>query len=171
MNERRLVIFLSGVAAIASLAAGLGARWWQGLIPVALLAGCLLIKPLRKLDWLPSAVLVLYLIAGSVAMLTGGSAVWLVYGACAALLSWDMANFSRSLAGADNDGLVQRCKRIHYKMLGLTSGLGLAAVTVGLIVRLRLPFIVMLIALVGASAGLLLAWWRLQKRTHENNAG
>lgn len=164
MSERRFLIFLSGAGAVACLAAGMGARWWQGLIPVGVLAGYLLIRPLRRLDWLPSAALVLYLIAASVGLLTGGSPAWLVYGACAALAAWDLANFSRGLAGAGQDDLMRRCAREHARALGLALGVGLALVSVGLFVRLRLPFIVMLTALAGASAGLLLAWLQLQKR-------
>lgn len=164
MRERWFVIFLSGAVACACLAEGMGARWWQALILILVLAVCLLISPVRKLGWLPSAALTVYLIGASAALLTGGRAVWLVYGACAALVGWDIAIFSRSLAGDDNDGLVRRCTGEHYKALGLALGVGLAVVTAGLFVRLYLPFLVMLIALLGASTGLLLAWSRLHNK-------
>jgi hypothetical protein len=164
MIPRKVILAFSGIAAAACLIFGMGPeRWWLGLIVSGGLAGCLIYSRVRRIGWLPSACLAGYTLAGGAGLLTGGSALWLVYGAWAALINWDLVLYSWGTRDEPRDDFSRRCEREHLKAFGIAAAFGLALVTAGMGVHLHIPFALMLAAAAVALAGLLLTWWRLQK--------
>ncbi len=164
MNIRRVILAFSSAAAAVCLILGMGPeRWWQGLIVSGALAGCLIYGRVRRIGWLPSACLTGYFASGAIGLLTGGSSLWLVYGAWAALISWDLILYSRGARGEPQDGFARRREGEHLRTLGTAAALGLVLVTAGMGIQLHIPFALMLAAAAVALAGLLLTWWWLQK--------
>lgn len=164
MNLRRILTLMSCAAALACLSVGTSNDWrWLalGLCGLILLAG--LMKPIRELEWMPSILLVGYLLAAVSALLAGGSPLWLVPGSASALFVWDLIQFSRSMEGKPETSLERGCEQEHLKALGIVALFSAALIAVGLGLQIQASFALMLVALTGGFLGLLLVW-RLQKK-------
>lgn len=165
MNARRVLTFISWTAAATCLAIGAGSAWrWAALGLCGIVTIFWMIKPFRVVDWLPSTFLAGYILAAVSALLAGGNPYWLAPGTCAALISWDLLLFYRSLEETPETKQERANAREHFKALGIVVLASLGVIAIGLSLQIRAPFIVLLAALVGGLSGLLLAWRLLQKK-------
>ncbi len=161
----RNVLYLSLGLAMVSLAAGFGpARAWLAL-PAFLAMGLFWLFTHKQPGiWASSAVLIAYLGMTCISLLSGSSPLLALLGVTAALASWDLVVFERSLAGAPPAEGLRRLERQHLACLAFAAGIGLLSGFAGISIRIKLPFgvivLLVLIAVVGIERG-----WRMLRKT------
>jgi hypothetical protein len=86
-------------------------------------------------------------------LLAGHSPYLLIIGSVTALCAWDLALFEKSLAGDQHQVLVNVLESNHLQSLGLVVLIGLILTSAGLLLRLTVPFgvivLIVLLALFG----------------------
>jgi hypothetical protein len=144
------------------LGVALAGRWEGGMAALILLSLGLLYHRLPA-QWMPSLLLGLYTLAVAGGLLAGGSPFLLLGGVVTALAAWDLNHSISSLAGnaRTNFGPDQQNKRLL--LLAGVVGLSLAFINLGLLVRVSLPFGVILLLASAALGGLSMLIYLLQK--------
>lgn len=159
MNFRKALLALTCLVAATGLIMGMAGQWrLVSLAASALLAVAWALKPLRHISWLASLSLGVYLLIAAAGLTLEGEPIFLVIGGMAALATWDLILFGRNLEGAENNAGLHRCTLEHFKSLGIAFGLAALLVIPVLLIRIQLPFFVMLVVLAIAATGILLAY-------------
>ena len=117
---------------------------WEGGLAAFVLLGLVLVYHRRQVQWMPSLLLGLYTLAAAGGLLAGGSPFLLMVGVTAALSAWDLDHSISSLEGNAKTefGRDQQSKRVL--LLAGVIGISLILTSLGLLLRLSLPFGAML---------------------------
>jgi hypothetical protein len=136
-----------GCAAAAVLLIGAAywqkAFWWVGLLLAIVYAAWFLLQK-RRLAWLNTTVFLAGLAAGAFAIHLGASPYLAIAGVVFAAAAWEIADGS----GEAEPGSESAFEKKRLLLLGLTLGSGLALSAAGLLVSARLPFFVLLLAII-----------------------
>jgi hypothetical protein len=140
-NIRNVVYHVSQITAIALLAGsfGLANLWWGEFFVLAMLL-VWWISSQAGWQWLPTALLMLYVSLAGVGLVTGADPFLLIAGSTSALVCWELSD--KKLSNAPNHPLADLYERRYLKLLGITAGLGLLAAEAGLFLQFQLPFVV-----------------------------
>jgi hypothetical protein len=153
-------IFLSTL----SLATGFGisGQWLALGLTVVIMA--MWLSAFRKDGgWLATLALVSAAAQVTVGMLAGASPYLMFPGAILALASWDLTLFDHYLARNAGGPMADRLVRKHYASLALVMGVGLIALAADQLVRLQIPFLLMVVLAIGLTFFLERAWRSLQR--------
>jgi hypothetical protein len=131
------------IAAVLLLGWAFGqiALWWVGLVLAALYTVWFALLK-RRWVWLNTSVFLAGLLAGALAIYLNASPFLAIAGAVFAAAAWEAVEDSRPV----EDGNAALFERKRLLTLGLTLGAGLAVSMAGLLVSVRLPFFVLLLA-------------------------
>jgi hypothetical protein len=154
MTLPRLLKWGSLTAGVAFLAAGYALihQWWLlGLAVLVWLGGIFADK------W-SVAVFVGMVGLAAAGVYMGAATILVVLGATSALASWDLASWEDFVAGGLPAEAITRLEWRHYAYLALALGAGLLAVILGRLVRVQLPFGVLLILAVLVFLGVDQVW-------------
>lgn len=143
-----------GLAAVAlGLGFGLAGRWvW--LLAVALVGGGWLAGWRRGWSWGAPLGLVGYVALAAAGLLLGVGAGWMLAGAVAALVAWDLDEFVRRLNSVEWVERRRDLERQHLLRLLGVAGLGSLLAAVALAVQLRLSLGLVLLLGLAAILGL-----------------
>ncbi len=148
------LISISIGLATASLAIGYAyspLRW--DLAAVMALGILWLIGQYRGWSWIASGGLVIFTGAAAVGVWQGLPAGWMLLGSVATLATWDLDYFFRRLGRAGQIDGEDRLRRSHLRQLGLVTGLGLLAGSLGLSFQIQTnlgwAILLALLALIG----------------------
>jgi len=142
MALRKALFYLCLSIFSLCLVAGFGAagQWLLALAALAPASAMLLAqKPDRH--WLSSVSLAAVVILSAAGLLLGGPSLLMVLGSTAALAAWDLLNFTHAISGSLPDH-ARQMESAHLKSLALALGSALMVITIGLTIRLHVPFIV-----------------------------
>lgn len=140
-NIRNVIYRFSQFTAISLLTGSLALAklWWGELFVLAMLL-IWWISSRAGWQWLPTALLMLYISLAGVGLVTGANPFLLIAGATSALVCWELSD--KKLSNALNHPLADLYERRYLKLLGITAGLGLLAAEAGLFLKFQLPFVV-----------------------------
>jgi hypothetical protein len=113
--------------------------------------------------WLPSTLLVISVCGAAGGLLADGSPFLMVAVISAALACWELAGRPENQKGAILDPPQRVDERAHLILLVFSTGLGLFLAEMGLLVKIRLPFVAVLLAALLALFGLYQFYRSLQR--------
>jgi hypothetical protein len=137
----RSVLWASIAVAAGALALGYGLGGY-GLpaLLVAVLGGLWLLGRWRAWPWVAPAGFLCFTLAAAIGMLLGLGAGWMLLGAAAALVAWDLDDLVRRLERAGRVEAQAAIESRHLARLAAVAGLGLALAAIPLGLRLDLGF-------------------------------
>jgi hypothetical protein len=149
MRPRKFIHLLLPLSSLACLAVGFTMVQQWLFLPTLLIVLLLWLLPLKwPSRWLPLVALALTLSLSAAGSLLGASSVVMLLAATLALATWDLALLELSLAGLAPTPNFSRLTHSHYVSLAGALALGLLAALAGRMLRLQLPFgILLLLAL------------------------
>ena len=95
--------------------------------------------------------------------LTGSPASLMIFGSAAALAAWDLLFLDVAVAGDSPGGQTRQFETRHLQSLALALGSGLLAAFLGSLLRLRLPFVMLIFFIALAVFGLERVWGYVKK--------
>ncbi len=145
-NEKWLLIaFLLASVVILIIGYAMTNLWLVILVlPVILLAGWLTRQ--SSPGWLPSVLLALYTVEAAGGALVGAIPGLMIAGAAFMLISWEISAQLRALKGAANHPQGRLSSHAHIRRLITAVGIGLLIAEAGLLIHLRVPFGIILLA-------------------------
>jgi len=156
MRIRSIALTISLIISTGSLGAGyILAGYWQILPVFFLLALMWILSKKQPVFWPASGFLFVYVILSAIGVIINLSLGLMIVGCIAALASWDLVQFNRSMAETSLASTDPLLEKYHLSSLVVASALGLVLALVGSSISLRLPFVVIL-ALVLIGMGCLL---------------
>ena len=162
MPSRKILSLACALACVLCLAAGYAqAGQWLALLGVlpALLAWLAGFKWPQR--WLPLAGLLLSICLAAAGLFTGAASVLMILSAAFALAAWDMILWNLSLDASALTDTPALLARSHYISLALAIGAGLLAALGGRLLRLQLPFGVLIFLVLLALLSLERLWHTL----------
>ncbi len=137
---------------------------WEGAPAALILLGLALVFRRRPYPWMPSLMLGLYTLAVAGGLLAGGSPALLIVGLVSALAAWDLEHSISSLAGNAKTEFGQDQENKRLLLLAGVVGLSLLLTSLGLVIRLSLPFGVMTLLALVALGSISMLGKHLQKK-------
>jgi hypothetical protein len=113
---------------------------WVGTVAVLAAGGLWLLGQWRGLGWTSSALLVLQTAAAAVATLSAVGDGWSVLGLVAALVAWDLDQFSQRMGTAGRVDDAAGLERRHIRCVLIVAGIGSLLGIVALSLQVRLSF-------------------------------
>lgn len=159
----RVALVLNVMLCATALARGYALRDMDAVARAIVLLGALWLCALwRRWHWYSSAALIGAVLAAAVGILLDVSAAWMLAGAVFALVAWDLADFRRRLAAGSTEDDLSGIEQRHLLRLSVLTLGGLAFASLGMLVRLKVPFEWMLLLLLVTALGLaqFLRWLR-----------
>lgn len=152
---------LSIVAASGALAWGYSLGGLEGAGRWILIAGALwLLAQWRRLTWVGSLVLLIFIGAAAVGLWIGLPPSLMVIGAVGGLLGWDLAGFLQRMRRASPFDDVHAMELRHLGRVSIVAAISLVIAGLSLIVHIRIPFeVAVALALLGALGLTRLAVW------------
>jgi len=143
------------IVLIALLGAGLAALSFFNQLAVLMMLSVLLaafwcaIVVFGKPD-LHLAFFVAFMVLVSIALLDGVPFGWMALLLCIDIAAWNLAEFSRRARAYQNIPNRKRLENLHLKQLGIPLGIGFALAVLPSLIRVELPFAVLVILVITA---------------------
>ena len=122
-----------------SLGYGIEGRW-RGLLVALVLPFLWIFIRNRKNQWLPTVLLILYIGTAVTGLVIGCEPLLMISSVTPALGMWDVAQFQHRTKDNENPALVELLEREHFRSFGLALGAGFFLSVLGLVIRVQLPF-------------------------------
>ncbi len=162
---RRVLAAISLLVSLACLAWGYAAAGYGAVAALALVPGAAACA-YRKYAaaWLLPVCLAALICLAAGGLLLGSPGFLMIAGATAALAAWDLANLDIVMADGSPSRAGSRLEKEHLQSLTAALGAGLLLAGGGLIVSLRLPFVLLLALIAVDLYGLDRAYRYLKQR-------
>lgn len=118
---------------------------WTGSACAAMVGLLWFLSRRRTIRWLPHVFLILSLAASAAVILSGGYPLLGMAGSVFALLAWDVHHLIGDLLGTPQKETIGRFEHRHLRSLVLALGAGFLIASVGRMIRLQLPFILLFV--------------------------
>ena len=146
MPVRKIVGLICPIAGVVCLVVGYAmVRQWLALLGVLFVFLVWLFTWIWSSRWLPLAALALSVSLSAAGIFAGAPPALMILSAALSLAAWDLALMDLPHAEVSSTGRLSFLAYSHYKSLALAVALGLLAAMVGRMVRIQLPFGVMIL--------------------------
>ena len=141
MPFRKTLVLIFPLVCLACLGFGYAqARQWLALAGVLLALLAWLAGAKWPYRWLPLAALLLSLVLSGMGLFIGAPPVLMICSAALALAGWDLLLWEHALPDDLPASMLSRLAYSHYRSLALALVLGLLVALAGRLLRLNLPF-------------------------------
>ena len=120
------------------------AHLWQGVLLLSLLIGLLWIFEKHGWNWIHHTVFGIEMSFAVGGVILGAPSYLMIAGAVASLAAWDLSDFNSSHSQSELHPLMTRFQQKRGKLLGLSLASGLLIAEIGLFIKIKLPFVVVL---------------------------
>jgi hypothetical protein len=151
----RIVFVLSVMVGVGALAWGYGTQGHSEYVPWFFLFGTIwLLAKWRRWKWVSPLALLIVIVSAAYGLWIEISFGWMMFAAVGGLLAWDLADFSQRLSYAAPSDDVIGMERRHLARVGIVAVLGGLLGFTAFVVRIQLPFEVVVGLVILAVLGL-----------------
>jgi hypothetical protein len=159
MSLQKASFFICVIISALCLTTGYGvtAQWIGALVSILMVPVWLLARKYPS-SWLPPICLLVSVCLAVVGKLTGAPSLLMIFGSGFSLAVWDLISLKAALGSNSSGEQTRQYENGHLRSLALALGSGLLVSSLGRLLNLQIPFIVLMLFTALALFGLDRVW-------------